>query len=321
MTTCASTPNTAPDALPVAVGVIRRGDRVLLARRPAHVHQGGLWEFPGGKREPGEDRRSALIRELDEELGIRAEHLRPLIRLRHAYPERTVELDVWQVDRWQGEPHGREGQPLRWVAVADLHTLPLPAANRPIVTAVRLPSRYLITGPFADAADFRRRLQAALAQGIRLVQFRAHHLDAGEYLVLAREAVALCHAAGARLLINGPPDWVAATGADGVHLTRHRLLSLTSRPLPANRLVAASTHDAQELRQAQAVGVDFSVLSPVAPTASHPGVRPLGWRGFAELVRLAAHPVYALGGLGEAERERAWEAGGQGVAAIRAWWP
>ena len=94
MTTSASTPNTAPEVVPVAVGVIRDGNRILLAKRPDHVHQGGRWEFPGGKREPGEDRFAALVRELEEELGIRPRDARPLIRIRHDYPDKSVELDV-----------------------------------------------------------------------------------------------------------------------------------------------------------------------------------------------------------------------------------
>ena len=320
MTTSASTPNTAPEIVPVAVGVIRDGNRILLAKRPDHVHQGGRWEFPGGKREPGEDRFAALARELEEELGIRPRDARPLIRIRHDYPDKSVELDVWSVTAYTGEPRGREGQLLRWVEPDELPGLDLPAANLPIVTAVRLPSRYLITGTFEDQRDFRTRLERALSRDVKLVQLRAHHLRPDEYFDLAREALAVCRDAGARLLVNASPDLAGEIGADGVHLTNRQLMSLTARPLPADRLVAASVHDAEQLRHAGRIGVDFSVLSPVAATTSHPQAEPLGWARFSELIEPVAHPVFALGGMQETDLPVAWNAGAQGIAAIGAFW-
>ncbi len=304
----------------VAVGVIRDGDRVLLARRPDHVHQGGRWEFPGGKREPGEDRQAALARELEEELGIRVMAARPLITVCHHYPDKTVRLDVWVIARYAGTPHGREGQEVRWTPIDALPELDFPAANRPIVQAVRLPDRYLVTGAFRDERDCLARLERALERSVRLIQLRAHHLDRPAFTRLARQAATLCHEAGARLLINAPPEWVDETNADGVHLTGRRLMALSARPLPEGRLVAASVHDAEQIAQANRIGADFSVLSPVQPTASHPEARPLGWAGFARLVAEARHPVYALGGMQERDRERAWAAGGQGIAAIGALW-
>ncbi len=300
--------------------MIRDGDRILLAKRPDHVDQGGLWEFPGGKREAGEAPRQALARELHEELGIVVRNARPLIRFTHRYPDKTVELDVWEVTAFDGIACGREGQPLRWVAPDDLRRVALPAANRAIVTAARLPDRYLITGAFTDRADFLRRLERALAAGIRLVQLRAHGLEEADYLRLADAALARCHAADARLLLNAPADWVTRVGADGVHLTRWRLAAMSRRPLPEACLVAASVHDPQELSRAEALGVDFSVLSPVTPTRSHPQARPLGWARFGQWVAAARHPVYALGGLGADAVTRAREAGAQGVAAIGAFW-
>ena len=320
MTTSASTPNTAPEIVPVAVGVIRDGNRILLAKRPDHVHQGGRWEFPGGKREPGEDRFAALARELEEELGIRPRDARPLIRIRHDYAEKSVELDVWAVTAYTGVPHGREGQLLRWVEPDELPGLDFPAANRPIVTAARLPSRYLITGPFQDRRDFRARLKRALSRDVKLVQFRAHHLQPNEYIDFAREALAVCRDAGARLLVNASPDLAREIGADGVHLTSRQLMRLTARPLPADRLVAASVHDAEQLRQAGRIGVDFSVLSPVAATSSHPHAEPMGWARFAQLIEPVAHPVFALGGMQETDLPLAWNAGAQGIAAIGAFW-
>jgi 8-oxo-dGTP diphosphatase len=95
----------------------------------------GAWEFPGGKQELGETRREALRRELYEELGIEIEAAEPFIELVHDYPDRSVFLDVWLVLAFSGEPHGREGQPLRWVAIEELGDAGLLEADRPIVEA------------------------------------------------------------------------------------------------------------------------------------------------------------------------------------------
>ncbi|NNM00703.1 MAG: NUDIX domain-containing protein, partial [Gammaproteobacteria bacterium] len=100
----------------VLAGVIRdETGRVLLARRPEHLHQGGLWEFPGGKREAGEAPVAALARELHEELGIAVTSARPRIRLAHDYTAMSVLLDVWDVSTFSGTPTGAEGQSLAWV--------------------------------------------------------------------------------------------------------------------------------------------------------------------------------------------------------------
>jgi 8-oxo-dGTP diphosphatase len=121
----------------VAVGVILDArQRVLIARRHLDSHQGGLWEFPGGKVEPGETLQAALARELREELGIRVGRSSPLIEVRHDYGDKRVLLDVHVVWEFEGAACGREGQPLRWVAADALERYRFPAANAPIVAAV-----------------------------------------------------------------------------------------------------------------------------------------------------------------------------------------
>lgn len=307
--------------LHVVAGVLRdQAGRVLLGRRPDHAHQGGLWEFPGGKVEPGETAAQALARELHEELGITPLTLRPLIRVPHRYPRQAVLLDVWRVDAFSGTPQGREGQPLRWVALEDLPRISMPAANRPVANALRLPPYYLITPEPEQARSFLDDLEASLKSGLRLAQLRAHQLSAHIFRALAGDSLALCRIYGASLLLNADPQLVRELGADGVHLTSARLRELTERPLPPEQWLGASCHDAVELAIAARLGVDFAVLSPVMPTRSHPHARALGWERFQALVEPCPFPVYALGGLGPADLDQALGCGGQGVAGIRAFW-
>lgn len=306
----------------VAVAVIEnaRGE-FLLARRPEHVHQGGLWEFPGGKVEPGEDIRVALDRELHEELGITAQHARPLLRVRHDYSDKSVLLDVWRVTAIHGTPHGREGQPLVWVAPGALRTYQFPEANAPIVTAALLPSLYLITGePEADTAQFLLRLEQSAAAGVRLVQLRAKSLDVDRYRALAHAALHVCRAHDAQLLLNAEPQLAAELNAAGVHLSSARLMGLSERPLPRTQWVAASVHSLDQLRHAQAIGIDFVVASPVLPTRSHPDAVPLGWDGLHALTESAAVPVFALGGMHAQQLSQAYQHGAQGVALVSAIW-
>lgn len=315
-------PSTAPEAVPVAVGILVDADRRILVTRRSHdKHQGGKWEFPGGKIHPGEGMPAALVRELDEELGIVVQDAHPLRRVRHAYADKAVLLDVWRVTRYTGEPHGREGQPLRWVTRAELDRLDLPAADRPILRALGLPPLYLISDVrrLGEAA-FLACLERALEAGASLLQLREPDLPDSEYRALATGVIRLARRYAARVLLNADPELAAECGADGVHLNRRRLMRLTQRPLSPEYLVAASCHNAAELTQAARIDADFAVLSPVLPTTSHPGAATLGWDRFRHLRHGADIPVYALGGMQPGHLAEAMRAGAQGLALLSAVW-
>ena len=122
----------------VAVGVLVDSEgRILITRRAKNAHQGGLWEFPGGKLEPGESVLEALRRELCEELGTDIAGSTPLMTLEHDYQDKQVLLDVHLVREWQGEPRGLEGQPLAWVTAEALANYAFPAANDAIVARLQ----------------------------------------------------------------------------------------------------------------------------------------------------------------------------------------
>ena len=296
--------------------------RILVARRPDDAHQGGLWELPGGKLEPGEDPEAGLARELAEELGITVFSSRPLIRIHHDYGDRHVLLDARRVDAHGGRPSGQEGQPLDWLHPDAMDPQQFPAADRPIITALRLPQLLLITG--ADPLDppaFLARIERALESGIGLLQLRAHELDRDAYAALAGRVFDLCERRGARLILNREPEEASALPRHGIHLTARSLRARDIRPGGAQDFVGASCHDGDELAAAVRLGLDYALLSPVKPTRSHPGSEPLGWGRFAELVDPLPIPVYALGGLDPTDLGDAIHHGAQGIGAIRGLWP
>jgi 8-oxo-dGTP diphosphatase len=304
--------------LHVTVAVIRdEQGRVLLSRRREGTHLAGLWEFPGGKVEPDETMEQALWREILEETGLEIKAHRPLIGIRHHYPEKSVFLDTHLVTAWTGEAHGREGQEIAWVDRGMLHEYELPEADKPILTALSLPELYSISPPVIESeAGFLHELEKTLAGGIRLVQLRLPGYQ--EIAPLAEKAMALCERAGATLMVKQPT--LARRLGCGLHLRAADLMSLKERPVSLSSLMAVSCHSEEEAMHADRSRADFITLSPVLPTTSHPGAETLGWDRFATIVERVNLPVYALGGLGETELETARSHGAQGVAAIRGLW-
>lgn len=307
----------------VAVGVVTDSQgRILIALRPEHVHQGGLWEFPGGKVHAEETLEQALRRELWEELGIEVRASEPLIRIRHDYPDKSVLLEVHRVTSFKGEACGKEAQPIRWVSPQALFDYKFPQANWAIVQALNLPDKLLITGAANSPDDFAQRLENALANGVRLVQLRLPGVDEKSYVELARIASRFCEVSQAQLVANTSPElWPRLPQGIGLHLNRHHLTRLAVRPVAAQVLLGASCHNAEEIEQAGRLGVNYVTLSPVAATHSHPDVQPMGWQAFTELAEYAGVPVYALGGMTETDLEEALASGAQGIAGIGFAWP
>lgn len=122
-----------------AVALIDVDGRILLTQRPEGKSMAGLWEFPGGKVEPGETPEVALIRELEEELGINtwASCLAPLTFASHTYPEFHLLMPLFACRKWEGIVQGREGQALKWVRAAELRSYPMPPADIPLIPILR----------------------------------------------------------------------------------------------------------------------------------------------------------------------------------------
>jgi 8-oxo-dGTP diphosphatase len=312
----------------VAAGILADAQgRVLLMQRLPGKHLAGLWEFPGGKVEPGETIAQALVREIDEELGVEVLDSVPLITIPWHYPEKSVRLHALRVTAWKGEPRAREGHPLRWVAVHDMHAAEMPAADAPILAALRLPSYYIISEmrskSFLELADpdsgqLPQNDRDPISSGTEMLwQLRMPGATPEEVRQAAEYAITMNPRLRASLLVNHDIGLARELGL-GVHLRAAQLRELRERPLPNDAWIGASCHDAEELDLAARLGADFATLSPVNATVSHPEAAPLGWERFAQLVANARLPVYALGGVGPEDLQRARVTGAQGVAGIRA---
>ncbi|MCK5877468.1 MAG: Nudix family hydrolase [Candidatus Marithrix sp.] len=304
--------------LHVVIGIINNSQgEILLTHRPKQVHQGDLWEFPGGKVEPGETVLAALNRELQEEIAVTIKQARPLIRITHTYLDREVLLDVWQIEQWQGQPWGCEGQLMTWCSPNDLINKQFPAANTPIITAIQLPKLYLIT-PEPQSKNFFYQLESCLDAGITLVQMRAKQLSELSYCHYAEKSLTLCKRYQAKLLVNSTLKIAVSVGADGIHLNTERLFM--NLEIPNNLLVASSCHSMAEIKQANLIKTNFIVISPVHKTTSHPNSSPLGWQQLFQLTEQANCPAFALGGMQISDMEIATAHGAQGIAAISGLW-
>ena len=305
----------------VAIAIILNQDNeVLISLRPNTVHQGGLWEFPGGKLETDESVEDALKRELLEELDISLLESQPFKTIQYQYPDKAVILNIHIVSSFSGVPKGVEGQPIQWKPIDQLKVKSFPAANRCVIHALQLPEKYMITGVFDDQDDFLLRLENSLRLGIKLVQLRCKHIDQVSFVELSDQATIVCEKYKATLLLNSSPEIFKQMQADGLHLSSRMLHLVEARPIGLEKLLSVSCHTVEDIRHAQKINADIILLSPVKETTSHPGVNGIGWKAFADLISDIDIPVYALGGMKQDDIPKAINCGAQGIAAISSFW-
>ena len=308
----------------VAVAILQRKNEAgqyefLLASRPEGKGWAGWWEFPGGKIEANERPEHALSRELKEELGIKPTTMQQWITRRFDYPAthdsaaKMVNLHFYFVDAWEGELRPHEGQQLSWQSPQNITVSPILPANAPIMKALALPPVYVITN-LAEMGEqaFFAGLESQLDRGLRLIQVREKQLTKDQMMTFAKQVIMLARAYDAKVLISEDIALARQLGADGVHLPSQSLLMLKTKP--EGMIVAASTHNAIELAHAQALDLNFVVLSPVKSTLSHPEANPLGWQRFAKLAENITLPIYALGGMALGDLPLALSNGARGVA-------
>ncbi|HZX33722.1 MAG TPA: Nudix family hydrolase [Rhodocyclaceae bacterium] len=312
----------------VAAAVILRnnGEEFLLAQRPEGKVYAGYWEFPGGKVEPGETVREALVRELQEELGITATAATPWLTRQFTYPHATVRLNFWRVTAWEGEigvTAPLEHSAVEWMRCDEAATVaPILPANDPILKALSLPVVMAITNMEDNGEDAElSRLEGAINKGLRLFQIRDKGLPGAERAWFAQAAAEMVRNSDALVLVNDDPALAHRIHASGVHLSAAASRYRQSRPEASEvgKWVGASCHNEAELKHANDLGLDYALLGPVLPTATHPGMDHLGWINFERMVAGSAIPVFALGGLSMDMLETAQAHGAHGIALMRNW--
>lgn len=307
----------------VAVGVIYNNekDKVLIARRKQGQHLAGYWEFPGGKISFDEDIKSALKRELSEELGINVLQSEPLTVIQHDYSDKKVLLHVRIVNDWNGSPAGKENQDIVWASIKELDKYTFPEANKNIIRFVSLPSVYLISQDiYKDHSNFIAILQKCFKGGLKLFQLRLASRTDIEFEHLVREIKQLADKYDTKFILNGSPADIDVYDIDGIHLKSNEMLKYSKRPIDNRFLLGASCHSKQELKHAITIDVDYVFISPVNKTISHPSQPALGWKGFQQFCHLTSIPVYALGGMQPSDVKNAKLSGGHGIAMISAIW-
>ncbi len=239
----------------VIAGALSDGEgRVLIAQRPRGRHMAGRWEFPGGKLDSGEPVLDGLKRELAEELGIVVREARPLIRLRHSYPDRRVLLDVWQVTAYEGEPRSLDSQTLTWARPDELPGHDLLEADRAIVTALRLPR---LARVITSAGE----LNALKDSSVQTILWQVpENADAAIDAAAVRDA----QIAGHRVIAFGTDvEAVRAgvlAGCDGVLLYFHgQSLHIDQE---GSFLIGVHCEDAEGAMRAVAEGAHFLVMAP-----------------------------------------------------------
>lgn len=308
----------------VAAAVMLRADgrEFLLAQRPEGKVYAGYWEFPGGKVEPGESVRQALIRELQEELGITVTACSPWLTRQFTYPHATVRLNFWRVTAWDGEigiTAPLEHSAVDWQKIGEAATVaPILPANDPILKALSLPTTMALTNAEAEGTERQlERLEEALQGGLRLIQVRDKAWPPAQRLWFAEAVCRLAHSHGALVVINDDEDIARKVGADGIHLSSASLAACPQRP--DFTWVGASCHNVAEITRAGELGLDYALLSPVLATPSHPEAAGLGWPEFARQLAGNTLPVLALGGMKPEMLAEAQQHGAHGLALMRGW--
>jgi len=309
----------------VAAVIENDQQEILLAKRSQLQHQGGLWEFPGGKVESNEEAFNALQRELQEELAITIHSSRPFIKIFHHYSDKSIFLDVYKVRDFDGVPKGNEGQEVQWVNKDDVAKYPFPEANTKIVKALNCPESISITVPDFNL-DFctKERIAKLSTLNIGALVLRAPQLNDEQYTACFKKIEELSSSVylenqtreRVKVFINRPELVEKCFTASGLHLSSSELLNLPNSFHKKKLLLSASCHNESELQTAKQKGCDFVFISPVNTTPSHPESQPLTWKGFESLAKKSYLPSIALGGIKVGDLATVKERSGFGVAGI-----
>ncbi|MCP3848636.1 MAG: thiamine phosphate synthase [Gammaproteobacteria bacterium] len=192
-----------------------------------------------------------------------------------------------------------------------------------------LPELYMMSGSFSDSDDFKSKLTNALSQSRKVVQFRQKDITDSDYLKLVKLAKPICQKFSCPLLLAPKKlatmaELLSQTNADGLHLSSQALTQFLEDgnkvlPVTSEQLVSISCHSLEEMQQANKLGADLLMLSPVKATSTHPELTGIGWPGFSQMIKLVECPVYGLGGMKATDLQDALQAGAQGIAVSSFW--
>ncbi len=319
----------------VAVAVIHFNNQYLLGFRHASQHQGNRYEFVGGKIEPDEIPKQGLIREVYEEIGLDIAQNTAVKMgvIRHDYADKTVALHVFKIQVGQAqfdglqEGKGKEGQAVTWVHQSDLvaNQYPLPDANARILEWLRLPNAIYITqslDSFTSVDEWVNFYSQKLPQGAHCyLRPQTSHENATAMI----DGLLTIRADITPIIQYATLEHLDAWLKNGmVHLNHQQLMTLDFSSLSKNYRYFASCHDQHSLSRLNTLATSHTVmgcfLSPVKATPTHPETfqsEGMGWQAFGELAKLSDVPVFALGGVGQADLATAYEHGAMGIAGIR----
>ena len=327
----------------VAVAVIHFNKQYLLGFRHASQHQGNRYEFNGGKIVPNETPIQGLIREIYEEIGLDIAQNTAVKMgvIRHDYADKTVALHVFKIPVSQAqfdglqEGMGKEGQAVTWVPQSDLvaNQYPLPDANARILEWLKLPSAIYITQPLDSFVsvdkwvDFYSQKLPDDAHCYLRPQTSDENATAmiDGLLTMRADITPIIQYATLACLVERLPERLDAWLKNGmVHLNHQQLMTLDFSSLSKNYRYFASCHDQHSLSRLNTLATSHTVmgcfLSPVLATLTHPETFQsggMGWQAFSELAKLSDVPIFALGGVGQADLATAYEHGAMGIAGIR----
>ena len=320
----------AKNIIHVVAGIIRDPQdpsKIFFTQRKKGQHLQDLWEFPGGKIEPGEGRFQALYRELKEEIGIEVHSALPFHSLVHQYQDKTIFLDIWEVRNYSGRAHGREGQQSEWLKLEELSEYEFPAADEPILKALSLPEKLLITPNFFESEiniSLKHFSDLMHKQFHPLVLLRSDQLDDKSYLQVAKDFERVCKQFNAELIISRPDlDSLKSTLFDSFkrrHISSLILRTVTTRCFDKSIMLSASCRDSLEISLAENLNCDFAFLSAVRQSASYPGRAIHGWFQFNKVTLQSRIPVFALGGVQSKDLAVARYQGAIGVAGTTSFW-
>ena len=323
----------------VAVAVIHFNKQYLLGFRQASQHQGNRYEFVGGKIEPNETPTQGLIREVHEEIGLDIAQNTAVKMgvIRHDYADKSVALHVFKIQVSQAQfeglqqSKGKEGQAVTWVHQSDLlaNQYPLPDANARILEWLKLPNTIYITQPLDSFVsmdnwvDFYSQKLPDDAHCYLRPQTSDENATAmiDDLLTIRADITPIIQYATRERLFERLDAWLK-NGM--VHLNHQQLMTLDFSSLSKNCRYFASCHDQHSLSRLNTLATSHTVmgcfLSPVKATLTHPETFQsggMGWQTLGELAKLSDVPVFALGGVGQADLATAYEHGATGIAGIR----